>query len=330
MLRDSYGRVISDLRISVTDRCNFRCIYCRSAEPENYEPADNLLTWKEMLRLTDVLGRMGIRKVRVTGGEPLVRKGLEEFIGKLGAQGHFTDLSMTTNGMTLAARAAALKEAGIGRVNISVDSLRADRFERITRTPDALGRVLEGIVAAQAAGLGPVKVNAVLVRGFNDDEIVDFVEFARERGVVLRFIEFMPLDADHIWDNARVVTAGEIRQRLDEAGFRFLPLPAHYAGETAVRLAFADGAPGEIGIVAPVSAPFCGKCSRIRLTADGKIRTCLFSREDHDLREMLRNDVADSEIMKRVGRIIETKEDGHHINDPDFTPANRTMVFIGG
>ena len=190
--------------------------------------------------------------------------------------------------------------------------------------------MLEGIEAAQAAGLGPVKVNAVLVRGFNDDEIVDFVEFARERGLVLRFIEFMPLDADHIWDNARVVTAREIRQRLDEAGIRLLPLPAHYAGETAVRLAFADGAPGEIGIVAPVSAPFCGKCSRIRLTADGKIRTCLFSREDHDLREMLRNDVADSEIMERVGRIIETKEDGHHINDPDFTPANRTMVFIGG
>ena len=330
MLRDSQGRTITDLRVSVTDRCNFRCVYCRSAEPENYEPPENLLTWEELLRLTDLFGQMGIRKVRVTGGEPLVRKGLEEFIAKLAAQGHFDDISMTTNGLSLGQRAVALKEAGLNRINISIDSLRPERFDKITRTPGALDAVLEGIDAAQDAGLSPVKVNVVLVRGINDDEIVDFAHFAQEHGLVMRFIEFMPLDADHIWDRERVVTAGEIRQVLQGAGLRFLPLPRHYAGETALRYGFADGGPGEIGIVAPVSEPFCGNCSRIRLTADGKIRTCLFSRTDHDLREMLRGNASEESIVERIESIIDTKEDGHRINDPDFEPANRTMVFIGG
>ena len=329
-LRDTYGRQITDLRVSVTDRCNFRCIYCRSAEPENYQPPEHLLTWAEMLRLCRILGTLGIRKIRVTGGEPLVRPGVEDFIARLSSQGTFEEISITTNGLTLGERAQALKAAGASRVNVSVDSLQAERFDRITRTKGTLRRVLEGIEAAQAVGLNPVKVNAVVVRGFNDDEIVDFARFAIQRGLVMRFIEFMPLDADHIWDRARVVTAEEIRRTLEAAGLPLEEVPRHYGSETALRYRFAGGLPGEIGLVAPVSEPFCGKCSRIRLTADGKIRTCLFSRLDHDLRGLLRGGATDGDLVDEIEHIIAAKEDGHHINDPDFQPANRTMVFIGG
>jgi len=330
MLKDSQGRTITDLRASVTDRCNFRCIYCRSAEPENYKPAEHLLSWPELLRLCGILGRLGLRKIRVTGGEPLVRPGVEEFINRLSAFSLFEDIALTTNGFTLAERAATLRAAGVNRVNISLDSLREERFDRITRTRGALRRVLAGIDAAASAGLAPVKVNAVIVRGFNDDEIGDFARFARERGLIMRFIEFMPLDADHIWDRSRVVPAAEIRRALLEAGLALEELPRNYASETAQRYRFADGGPGEIGLVAPVSEPFCGKCSRIRLTADGKIRTCLFSRVDHDVRGLLRAGAPDADIAAEVERILWMKEDGHHINDPDFVPANRTMVFIGG
>jgi len=330
MLKDSHGRRITDLRVGVTDRCNFRCIYCRAAEPENYEPPEHLLTWPELLRLCTILGRLGLRKIRVTGGEPLVRPGVEEFVARLAALGLYEDVAVTTNGYTLAAKAATLKAAGLNRVNVSLDSLRAERFDAITRTRGALARVLAGIDAAQAAGLAPVKVNAVIVRGFNDDEIADFARFARDRALVMRFIEFMPLDADHIWDRTRVVTAGEMRRALESAGLPLAELPRQYDSETALRYRFADGAPGEIGLVAPVSEPFCGKCSRIRLTADGKIRTCLFSRVDHDLRGLLRAGAPDGEIAGEVERIVAMKEDGHHINDPDFAPPSRTMVFIGG
>jgi len=330
MLKDNHGRRLTDLRVGVTDRCNFRCIYCRAAEPENYEPPEHLLTWPELLRLCDVLGRLGLRKVRVTGGEPLVRPGVEEFVARLAALGHYEDVAVTTNGYTLAGKAATLRAAGLNRVNVSLDSLRPERFDAITRTRGALERVLAGIDAAQAAGLAPVKVNAVIVRGFNDDEIAEFARFARERGLVMRFIEFMPLDADHIWDRTRVVSAAEMRRQLEAAGLPLEELPRNYASETALRYRFADGAPGEIGLVAPVSEPFCGKCSRLRLTADGKIRTCLFSRADHDLRGLLRGGAPDSEIAAEVERIVEMKEDGHHINDPGFAPPSRTMVFIGG
>jgi cyclic pyranopterin phosphate synthase len=330
VLRDTYGREISDLRVSVTDRCNFRCIYCRSAEPENYEPPEQLLTWSELLRLCEILADLGIRKIRITGGEPLVRRGLENFLSALGSLGSFEDISLTTNGFSLAERASALKAAGLQRVNISVDSLRPPRFDAITRTQGALARVLGSIGAARAAGLAPVKVNAVIVRGFNDDEIADFARFARQQGLVLRFIEFMPLDADHIWDRRRVVTAAEILTILQAAGLKLEERPRHYASETARRFGYADGVGGEIGLVAPVSEPFCGQCSRIRLTADGKIRTCLFSQSDHDLRRLLRNGTSDRTIAAEVERIVEKKEDGHHINDPDYVAPNRTMVFIGG
>jgi cyclic pyranopterin phosphate synthase len=330
MLKDSQGRTITDLRASVTDRCNFRCIYCRSAEPENYQPPAHLLTWPELLRLCGILGRLGLRKIRVTGGEPLVRPGAEEFIERLAGLGFYEDIAITTNGFTLAERAARLRAAGLNRVNVSLDSLRAERFDRITRTRGALERVLAGIEAAAAAGLAPVKVNAVIVRGFNDDEIPEFARYARERGLIMRFIEFMPLDADHIWDRTRVVPAAEIRRLLLTAGLPLEELPRNYDSETALRYRFADGGPGEIGLVAPVSEPFCGKCSRIRLTADGKIRTCLFSQRDHDLRGRLRDGARDADIATEVQRILWMKEDGHRINDPDFVPANRTMVFIGG
>ena len=329
-LRDRFGRTITDLRLSVTDRCNFRCIYCRASEPETYASHDGLLTWDELLRLSTIFSELGVRQVRVTGGEPLVRPGIEGFLQRLSRIEPLEDISMTTNGLTLDRQAGMIRAAGVRRINISVDSLRPDRFDRITRTPGALDRVLDGIDAAVEAGLSPVKVNAVLIRGFNDDEIVDFAEFARERELVMRFIEFMPLDADHIWDRERVVTAAEIRSVLEKAGLPLRPLARQHASETALRYAFADGGKGEIGIVAPVSRPFCGDCSRLRLTADGKIRTCLFSRKDHDLRDLLRSGADDGSIMERIFRIVEEKEAGHRINEPDFVPANRTMVFIGG
>jgi cyclic pyranopterin phosphate synthase len=312
-LRDSLGRPITDLRASVTDRCNFRCIYCRSAEPENYHPSEHLLTWPELLHLCRILGHLGLRKIRVTGGEPLVRPGIEEFITRLHALGVYEDIAVTTNGHSLADKAASLRAAGLRRVNISLDSLQASRFDGITRTRGALDRVLAGIDA-----------------GFNDDEIVDFARFAIERGLIMRFIEFMPLDADHIWDRSRVVAAEEIRRSLASAGLPLQELPRNYDAETALRYRFSNGTPGEIGLVAPVSEPFCGKCSRVRLTADGKIRTCLFSRVDHDLRDLVRANALEHDIAAEIERIVEKKEDGHHINDPDFVPANRTMVFIGG
>ena len=329
MLKDKLGRAITDLRVSVTDRCNFRCIYCRSAEPENYQPPEHLLTWPELLRLCSVLGRLGLRKIRVTGGEPLVRPGIEEFIARLAALSYYDDIAMTTNGYTLAERAATLHAAGLQRLNISLDSLRPERFDAITRTRGALARVRAGIDAAQRTPLAPVKVNVVVVRGFNDDEVVDFARLAREQGWILRFIEFMPLDADHIWDRTRVVPAAEIRRTLEAAGLPLVPLPRNYASETAQRFRFADGQ-GEVGLVAPVSEPFCGKCSRVRLTADGKIRTCLFSGADHDLRGLLRGGAGDAEVAAEVEAIIQWKEEGHHINEPDFRPPSRTMVFIGG
>lgn len=324
-LQDQYGRQITDLRVSVTDRCNFRCVYCRSADPENHMPDGELLTWDELERLVRVLVGLGIRKVRVTGGEPLVRKGVEEFIARLDRLG-VQDLSMTTNGHLLAERVDALVAAGLDRINISLDSLDPVKFERITRTR-SFEKVMASIDAAQASPLRPVKVNAVLVRGLNDDEIEAFAEFARERDLVMRFIEFMPLDADRHWTRDLVVTAAEVYQRI-EARWELVPL-AHERSETARKYRFAD-ARGEIGLIAPVSQPFCGFCSRIRITADGKLRTCLFSKDDHDLRFLLRNGTSDAEIASYIQSMVSEKEEGHRINEPDFVPPSRTMVFIGG
>jgi GTP 3',8-cyclase len=325
-LHDKFGRQITDLRISVTDRCNFRCVYCRSADPENYRDHDEILSWPELDRLARVFKSLGIRKIRITGGEPLVREGVEDYIARLSALG-FADLSMTTNGHLLAERYVRLIQAGLHRINISLDSLDPGRFERITRTK-SFNTVMNGIAVAQESKLAPAKINAVLVRGLNDDEVEAFAGFARERGVIMRFIEFMPLDADRHWTRSLVVPAEEIRQRI-HARWPLLQIP-HERSETARKYRFADGASGEIGLIAPVTQPFCGHCSRIRLTADGKLRTCLFSKEDHDLRELLREGAADEDLATYIRSVVHEKEEGHRINAPDFVPPSRTMVFIGG
>jgi GTP 3',8-cyclase len=323
-LIDKFGRQITDLRVSVTDRCNFRCVYCRSAKPESHSD-EGLLDWPEYERLVRVLVGMGIRKVRVTGGEPLVRAGVVEFVARLKALG-VADLSMTTNGHLLAERCEDLVAAGLNRINISLDSLDPEKFARITRT-QSFSQVMAGIDAAQESTLRPVKVNAVLVRGVNDDEVEAFAEFAREKDVVMRFIEYMPLDADRTWTRDQVVMASEIHRRIS-AKWPLMPV-VHERSETARRYRFVDGA-GEIGLIAPVSMPFCGHCSRIRLTADGKLRTCLFSKEDHDLKPLLRSGAGDREIGDAIQAIVDQKEKSHRINEPDFIPPSRTMVYIGG
>jgi GTP 3',8-cyclase len=325
-LFDKFGRQITDLRVSVTDRCNFRCVYCRSADPENHMARHELLEWDEFERLARILVGMGIRKVRVTGGEPLVRPGVEQFIVRLKAIG-VHDLSMTTNGYLLAERMETLLAAGLDRINISLDSLDRQKFERVTRTK-TFDDVMAGIAAAQNSRLRPVKVNAVLVRGLNDDEVEAFAEFARVRGVIMRFIEFMPLDADRAWTREVMVPAAEVYRRIS-ARWPLEPI-AHERSETARKYRFADGSAGEIGLIAPVTQPFCGFCSRIRLTADGKLRTCLFSKDDHDLKYFLRNGASDEDVADEIRSIVAQKEKGHRINEPDFVPPSRTMVFIGG
>jgi len=325
-LFDKFGRQIADLRISVTDRCNFRCVYCRSADPENYREHDEILSWAELERLARIFLGLGIHKLRITGGEPLVRDGVENFIRYLKEAG-VQDLSMTTNGHLLAERCNALLEAGLHRINISLDSLAPLKFEKITRTR-SYGTVMRGIDAAQASKFAPVKINAVLVRGFNDDEVEAFAAFARERGLIMRFIEFMPLDADRHWSRELMVPAAEVYERI-HAQWPLAQIP-HQKSETARKYRFADGAPGEIGLIAPVTQAFCGHCSRIRLTADGKLRTCLFSKDDHDLRTLLRAGVSDEEIVQWIRGVVDEKEQGHRINEPGFVPPSRTMVFIGG
>jgi cyclic pyranopterin phosphate synthase len=324
-LTDKFGRQITDLRVSVTDRCNFRCVYCRSADPDNHMAAGQLLDWDEYERIVRILVGMGIRKVRVTGGEPLVRPGVENFIARLKALG-VQDLSMTTNGHLLAERCDRLVAAGLNRINISLDSLDRAKFEQVTRTK-SFDQVMAGIDAAQASPLRPVKVNAVLVRGLNDDEVEAFAAFARERDLIMRFIEYMPLDADRAWTRESVVTAAEIHRRIS-VRWPLVPI-ANELSETARKYRFVDG-PGEIGLIAPVSQPFCGHCSRIRLTADGKLRTCLFSKDDHDLKSLLRGGASDEEIETEIVSIVAEKEQGHRINEPGFVPPSRTMVYIGG
>ncbi|HXU47842.1 MAG TPA: GTP 3',8-cyclase MoaA [Candidatus Binatia bacterium] len=322
-LTDNFGRQITDLRVSITDRCNFRCVYCRSGE--NDIPGAERLSFDEYERLVRILVGLGIRKVRVTGGEPLVRPGVAEFLGRLKALG-VRDLSLTTNGFTLAERLDSLVASGLDRINISLDSLKPKRFEAITRTK-TFDQVMASIEAAQASKLRPVKINAVLVRGLNDDEVEDFAQFARDLNLIMRFIEFMPLDAGHTWTRDRVVTAAEIHERIS-ARWPLVPIE-HERSETARRYRFADGC-GEIGLVAPVTQPFCGHCSRIRLTADGKLRTCLFSKEDHDLKFLLHGGASDGDIANEIRAIVAQKEKGHRINEPDFVPPARSMVFIGG
>jgi GTP 3',8-cyclase len=327
-LSDKFGRPITDLRISITDHCNYKCVYCRTG---NEGALYGDLPFADYLRMARIFAGLGIRKIRLTGGEPLLRKGIVPFVSEL-AQLRSTDgspleVALTTNGHLLAELAQPLKDAGLHRVTVSMDAVDPDRFARITRVPNGYANVLAGIRAAKRAGLEPVKVNCVLLRGFNEDQIVPFGKFARDEGVVLRFIEFMPLEEDRVWSPDVVVTLDEILTRM--AGFRPLVEIPHERSETARRYRFDDGL-GEIGIIAPVSHPFCGHCSRIRITSDGKLRTCLFSVWDHDLHAQMRRGATDAQLEKFIRGVIQKKEARHHIGEPDFVPASRTMVHIGG
>jgi cyclic pyranopterin phosphate synthase len=327
-LTDRFGRTITDLRIAVTDRCNYKCVYCRTG---NGSTLYGDLPFHDYLRMARILTGLGIRKIRLTGGEPLLRGGLVEFVHQLSqlgtTDGDPLELALTTNGHLLAELAQPLKDAGLHRVTVSMDAVDPDRFARITRVPTGFDNVLAGIRAARRVGLGPVKVNCVLLRGFNEDQIIPFGMFAREEGVVVRFIEFMPLEEDRVWSPEIVVTLDEIVRRMAE--YRPLLEIPHSRTETARRYRFDDGV-GEIGIVAPVSHPFCGHCSRIRITSDGKLRTCLFSVWDHDLHELMRRGASDEELAEFIRGVVEKKEERHHIGEPDFVPASRTMVHIGG
>ncbi len=328
VLVDKFGRAITDLRISITDRCNYKCVYCRTGD-EGALYAD--LPIADYLRMSRVLVGLGIRKVRITGGEPLLRKGVVDFVRELSQlrtpQGERLDIAMTTNGHLLAEMVQPLKDAGLDRVTVSMDAVDPDRFARITRVANGYDNVLAGIRAARQGGLSPVKVNCVLMRGFNEDQIIPFGMFAREEGVVVRFIEFMPLEEERVWSPDVVVTLDEIVRRMSE--YRPLIEIAHERSETARRYRFDDGI-GEIGIIAPVSHPFCGHCSRIRITSDGKIRTCLFSIWDHDLHGQMRRGASDEELAEFIRGVVQRKEQRHHIGEPDFVPASRTMVHIGG
>ncbi len=327
-LTDQFGRIINDLRLSITDRCNYRCVYCRSG---NNGPAFPELRLEDYIRVARVFVSLGITKVRLTGGEPLLRRDLLDLVRELRrlrtADGEALDIAITTNGHLLAELAQPLADAGLNRVTVSMDAVDPELFARITRVPNGFERVVQGLRAAKAAGLAPVKVNCVLLRGFNEDQIVPFGVFAREEGVVVRFIEFMPLDEDRHWSPEIVVPLKEIVARLNT----YMPLRQldHGHSETARRYIFEDGR-GEIGVIAPVSLPFCGACSRIRVTSDGKIRTCLFSVREHDLAELISDGASDEELADRIRYAVANKEQRHHIGEPDFMPASRTMVHIGG
>ncbi len=329
-LQDKFGRTITDLRVSITDRCNYKCVYCRTGT-EGAQFAE--LAIDDYLRIIRVFVGLGIEKVRLTGGEPLLRRGLVPLVAQLAklrsvTGGQPLDLAITTNGHLLTELAAPLAEAGLSRITVSMDAVDPVTFARITRVPGSFDKVLAGVRAAHRAGLGPVKVNCVLLRGFNDDQIVPFAHFSREEGVIVRFIEFMPLEEDRLWTPDVVVPLAEVVAQLNT--FRpLVSLPANNPGETARRYTFDDGI-GEIGIIAPVSQAFCGACSRIRLTSDGKIRTCLFSHFDHDLYGVLARGGSDEDMAAFIQKTVETKEARHHIGEPGFLKPSRSMVHIGG
>ncbi len=328
-LTDKFGRRITDLRVSVTDRCNYRCVYCRSGEDD---VKFSELPMQDYLRFVRVFVSLGIEKVRITGGEPLLRKELLPMVEELAAMttraGKPLDVAITTNGHLLAKLAEPLKQAGLSRVTVSMDAVDRDKFARITRVSNGYEAVVAGIRAAKRAGLEPVKVNAVILRGFNNDQIIPFAQFSRDEGVIVRFIEFMPLEEERIWAPDVVVGFNEMLDILNS--YRpLVPLAATSAGETAMRYTFDDGI-GEVGIIAPVSRAFCGACSRVRLTSDGKIRTCLFSQSDHDLFGVLQRGGSDADLAAFIEKTIEKKEARHHIGEPGFLKPSRSMVHIGG
>jgi cyclic pyranopterin phosphate synthase len=326
-LVDGFGRAGTDLRVSVTDRCNFRCVYCMPPEGLDWLPREEILSFEEIVRVVGILVGCGIDTVRLTGGEPLVRADLEALVAMIASSFPSVDLSMTTNGFRLAEKAEPLARAGLRRVNVSMDSMRPERFHEITRR-DELPEVMRGLEAAAAAGLRPIKINAVVVRGVNEDEVVDFAVLARERDFHVRFIEYMPLDAGHQWTQEQVVPSAELKARIEQS-FELRPAPTSEP-EPAVSYEFADGAPGSVGFIASVSEPFCGSCNRLRLTADGHFRTCLFALDELDLREPMRRGASDLELEEAVRSAVGQKWAGHRINQPDFVAPARSMSQIGG
>jgi cyclic pyranopterin phosphate synthase len=346
-LIDSHGRVMRDLRVSVTDRCNFRCMYCLpeteaahnfyrgrwaqmpSPAPivHQWQPRSAILSFEEIERFVRIAARLGINKIRLTGGEPLLRRELPSLVARVAEIPSVEDLAITTNGFRFPQQGKALREAGLKRISFSLDSLDPANFKKITGR-DGLGEVLESISLAQQLGLNPVKVNAVVIRGMNDHEIEALTEFARDRGLTMRFIEFMPLDSARAWLKELVVPGQEILARLLKH-FRLTPIAPRNHSETAKRWSIDDSA-SELGIIAPVSEPFCGHCNRIRLTADGKIRTCLFSVTEHEVRPLLRNEATDEDLSDYLRAVVWQKEPRHRIGEPDFVPASRSMSCIGG
>ena len=328
-LIDKHGRAITDLRVSITDRCNYKCVYCRTG---NDGAVYAELPIADYLRIAQVFVGLGIEKIRLTGGEPLLRRGLLEMVRELSRlrtlDGTPLDLALTTNGHLLDEMAQPLRDAGLTRITVSMDAVDAEKFARITRVPGSYERVLAGVRAAKRVGLAPVKVNCVLLRGFNEDQIVRFAPFSRDEGVIVRFIEFMPLEEGRLWTPESVVSLKEIVTALGT--FRpLVRMAPNAASETAVRYTFDDGV-GEIGIIAPVTQAFCGHCSRVRLTSDGKIRTCLFSQSDHDLYGVMQRGGSDDDMVEFIRRTIEKKEARHHIGEPEFLKPSRSMVHIGG
>ena len=327
-LLDTFGRVADDLRISVTDRCNFRCVYCMPAAGLPWLARDEVLSFEEIVRITRILvEQCGVRTIRLTGGEPLVRKNLEELTAMIAAVDPGLDIAMTTNGILLEEKAVALKQAGLRRLNVSLDTLHADRFKDLARR-DALDRVLRGLAAAKAAGFRPIKLNMVVMRGRNDDEILDFARLAREEGYEVRFIEFMPLDADGIWSMDSVVASREIIEAIDRE-YPIEPVKDQKPAP-ATRFKFRDGSPGGIGVIPSVSDAFCKVCNRLRLTAEGHLRTCLFSVQEHDIKGLLRGGASDVEIRDFVAAAVWQKEEGHKIGQADFVRPGKTMSQIGG
>ena len=347
LLVDSHGRTLRDLRVSVTDRCNFRCLYClpETEAAQNFyrgrwanlpdsipiarqwQPRAKILTFEEIERVVRLAVGLGIEKVRLTGGEPLLRQELEKLVERLAQIPGITDLAMTSNGFLFPKKAKALRDAGLQRISFSLDSLDPENFKKITGH-DGVREVLASIALARELGLKPVKVNAVIIRGINDHELEALAEFGHAHNLSMRFIEFMPLDSAHAWQKELVVPGHEIRRRL-QARFQLRSVVSENKSETAQRWTFADGR-GEIGIIAPVSEPFCGHCNRLRLTADGKIRTCLFSVVEHDLRSLLRGEANDEEIADWLRSVVRQKEARHHIGEPEFVQPERTMSCIGG
>jgi len=327
-LIDGFGRVHTNLRISVTDRCNIRCFYCMPAENVQFMNRTELLTFEEIERFVRVAVRMGLNKIRLTGGEPLVRRDLHVLVRKLAGIPEIQDIGITTNGLLLAEQAEELKAAGLSRINISLDALTPQKFQEITRRP-GFEKVIAGIQAAKEVGFSPIKINAVSIRGMTEDEIIPFGEFARETGVEVRFIEFMPLDADNAWEREKVLFAHEIIEQLSSHIAPLVPLADQDPHAPATEFEFADGL-GKISFIASVSQPFCKNCDRFRITADGKLRNCLFSTDETDVKSLLRQGASDEEIAKAIRESVAAKKEGHEINTARYIQPDRPMYSIGG